>query len=118
MIYVDMLKHRVVNDKEIKTIVARSKPYRRWVNDNRITLNGIFESVPEPIVGENLIQRQKLFGYSYEDLDMVLRPMAETAHEPNGSMGNDASLAVLSEKPQLLNAVLVGQGALAHRQFT
>lgn len=102
MIYVDMLKHRVVNDKEIKTIVARSKPYRRWVNDNRITLNGIFESVPEPIVGENLIQRQKLFGYSYEDLDMVLRPMAETAHEPNGSMGNDASLAVLSEKPQLL----------------
>lgn len=102
MIYLDLNKHRILNDKEIKTIVARSKPYRRWVAENRITLPGIFESLPEQTVGENLIQRQKLFGYTSEDLDIILKPMAETAHEPNGSMGNDAPLAVLSDKPQLL----------------
>ena len=102
MIYLDLNKHRILFDKEIKTLVARGKPYRRWVDANRITLSGIFESVPEPIVGENLIQRQKLFGYTSEDLDMILRPMCETAREPTGSMGNDAALAVLSERPQLL----------------
>ena len=102
MVYIDMESRRIFYDKEIKTLVARAKPYRRWVADNRITLSGIFESVPDPIVGDNLIQRQKLFGYTYEDLEVILRPMAETGHEPNGSMGNDASLAVLSEKPQLL----------------
>ncbi|MDY5582946.1 MAG: glutamate synthase large subunit [Candidatus Merdousia sp.] len=102
MIYLDLEKHRILFDKEIKTLVARAKPYRRWVDDNRITLSGIFESVPDPIVGENLIQRQKLFGYTAEDMDMILRPMAENGQEPNGSMGNDAALAVLSDKAQLL----------------
>lgn len=102
MICLDLQKHRILFDKEIKTLVARSKPYRRWVDANRITLSGIFESVPEPVAGENLVQRQKLFGYTAEDLDAVLRPMCETAREPTGSMGDDAALAVLSEKPRLL----------------
>ena len=102
MIYLDLNKHRILFDKEIKTFVARGKPYRRWVDANRITLSGIFESVPEPIIGENIVQRQKLFGYTAEDLDLILRPMAEKGAEPIGSMGNDAALAVLSEKPQLL----------------
>ena len=102
MIYLDMENHRIVKDTEIKTLIAREKPYRRWVDENMIKLSGIFESVPEPTVGKNLIQRQKLFGYTAEDLDIVLRPMAENGVEPVGSMGNDAALAVLSEKPQLL----------------
>lgn len=102
MVYIDTKSGRIFYDKEIKTLVARAKPYRRWVAENRITLSGIFESVPDPIVGENLVLRQKLFGYTYEDLDVILRPMAETGREPGGSMGNDAPLAVLSEKPQLL----------------
>ena len=102
MIYIDLQKHRVLFNNEIKTVVARSKPYRRWVEENRITLNGIFESVSATNVGEHLIERQKLFGYTREDLDMILKPMAENAKEPVGSMGNDAALAVLSDKPQLL----------------
>ena len=102
MIYINLQTHRLLFDSEIKTIVARHRPYRRWVAENRISLSGIFESVPDPIVGENLVQRQKLFGYGSEDLDLILRPMAEKGAEPVGSMGNDASLAVLSEKPQLL----------------
>lgn len=51
---------------------------------------------------ENLIQRQKLFGTPPKTMDMILRPMAEKGQEPNGSMGNDAALAVLSDKAQLL----------------
>lgn len=102
MVYIDLGKRRILFDKEIKTLIARSKPYRRWVEENRITLSGIFESLPEPVVGGNLLQRQKLFGYVAEDMESVLRPMAETGREPVGSMGNDAALAVLSDKPQLL----------------
>jgi len=102
MIYIDLEKKRVLFNNEIKTLVARNKPYRRWVEENRITLSGIFESVSAPVVGENLLQRQKLFGYTQEDIEMILKPMAETGNEPVGSMGNDAALAVLSDKPQLL----------------
>ncbi len=102
IIYIDTEKGRVMRDVEIKTLLARSKPYRRWVAENRIELPGIFESVSSPSVGENLLRRQKMFGYTREDLDIILRPMCVEAKEPVGSMGNDASLSVLSERPQLL----------------
>jgi len=102
MIYIDTEQGRILNDKEIKTMLARRQPYRRWVEENRITLPGIFESVAPPTVGENILQRQKLFGYTREDMDLILKPMSMTGHEPIGSMGNDAALSILSEKPQLL----------------
>ena len=102
IIYIDTQKGRILKDVEIKTILARAKPYRRWVQENRIELPGIFESISAPSVGENLIQRQRIFGYTREDIDVILKPMATDAKEPIGSMGNDAALSVLSEKPQLL----------------
>lgn len=102
MIYIDTSSSRILTDMEIKTLIARSKPYRRWVDENKITLTGIFESVTPPSVGENLLLRQKLFGYTREDIELIIKPMCENAREPIGSMGNDASLAVLSEKSQLL----------------
>ena len=102
MLYIDTATGRILFDKEIKTLLARRNPYRRWVDENRIELPGIFESVSTPAVGVNLLQRQKLFGYTREDLNVILSPMAMSAHEPIGSMGNDAALSVLSEKPQLL----------------
>lgn len=102
IIYIDTQKHRIMRDTEIKTILARAKPYRRWVQENRITLPGIFESSDTPSVGADLILRQKMFGYSREDIDLILKPMALDAKEPIGSMGNAAALSVLSEKPQLL----------------
>ena len=102
MVYIDLDRGRILFDKEIKTLVARSKPYRRWVDENRIVLSGIFESLPDPVVGGNILMRQKLFGYGSEDLDVVLRPMAESGREPSGSMGNDEVLAVLSQRPRLL----------------
>ncbi len=105
MFLVDQEQHRVVPDNEIKAKISRQKPYRRWVMDNRIELRGLFmpADVPyeEPAV---LLCKQHAFGYTDEELRMIVSPMASRGQEPVGSMGNDASLAVLSNRPQLLFA--------------
>ncbi|MDR2462944.1 MAG: glutamate synthase large subunit [Verrucomicrobiales bacterium] len=102
IIYCDIENHRLVHDAAIKKLAARRQPYRRWVQENRIGVHGLFSSVTPAVPSANLFQRQRLFGYTREELEMLLKPMAETGQEPVGSMGNDAALAVLSEKPQLL----------------
>jgi glutamate synthase domain-containing protein 2/glutamate synthase domain-containing protein 1/glutamate synthase domain-containing protein 3 len=103
MLLVDLQRGRVIKDKELKSQLARRQPYRRWVEENKITVQGLFEAMapvtPEPAT---LSRRQRLFGYTREDLQMLLEPMAAKAHEAVGSMGTDTPLAVLSEKPQLL----------------
>jgi glutamate synthase (NADPH/NADH) large chain len=103
MLLVDMERHHILSDFEIKIRLARKKPYRRWVEENHIMIHGLFDAVA-PVVPdtETLQQRQALFGYTREDLATVLGPMASSGHEPIGSMGADQPLAVLSEKPQLL----------------
>ncbi|MCK5580763.1 MAG: glutamate synthase large subunit [Candidatus Omnitrophica bacterium] len=103
MFLVDLEKQRLIKDKEIKTYVARRQPYRRWVEENKITLHGVFNDV-EPVLPdiEKMFFRHKLFGYSLEDLKMILGPMASKGQEPIGSMGNDSPLAIFSDKPQLL----------------
>jgi len=103
MILVDLQTGRLHKDVEIKMSLARRRPYRRWVHENKISVHGFFESVG-PVVpqAETLFARQKLFGYTREDLQCILDPMAATGHEPVGSMGTDEPLAVLSEHPQLL----------------
>ncbi len=105
MILVDLNKRRLLKDKEIKNDYARRLPYRRWVEENKIMLHGLFNDVA-PVLPDtaHLLLRQKLFGYTREDLELVIRVMASHAHEPVGSMGCDTPLAVLSEKPQLLYA--------------
>ena len=96
MIYLDLPAHRLLEDAEIKTRYARRRPYRRWVEENRITIQGLFsEIVPSKVPGD-LIRRQQRFGYTQEDLDLVLEPMARDGREPVGSMGNDAALACRS----------------------
>jgi len=106
MIYVDMEQERVLFDLEIKHAMARRQPYRRWVEENRISLHGFFDAASPAVAAdtEELWRCQTLFGYSREDLEMIVKPMCQAGHEPTGSMGNDAALAVLSEKPQLLFA--------------
>ena len=103
MLVVDMVKGRIVGDNEIKSTVSRGNPYRRWLEKNKIELPGLF-GAPGPVRAEPeaLAMRQKIFGYTLEDCKMVIAPMAENAQEPVGSMGNDAALAVLSQRPQLL----------------
>jgi Glutamate synthase domain 2 len=103
MIVVDMQQGRILGDNEIKASVSRHKPYRRWLENNKIELKGLF-GVPGPVEvdAETLATKQKIFGYTLEDTEMIIGAMAENAQEPIGSMGNDAALAVLSERPQLL----------------
>jgi glutamate synthase domain-containing protein 2/glutamate synthase domain-containing protein 3 len=103
MFVVDTSKNRIIYDNEVKSTISRRKPYRRWLEQNRIELKGLFQ-VPGPvdIDHESLYRRQWIFGYTLEDVKVQLLSMAETGQEAVHSMGNDAALAALSDRPQLL----------------
>ena len=103
MFLVDMEQHRIVSDKEIKSKISRQQPYRHWVKENRILLRGLFapSELPKDDPQELRI-KQHAFGYTEEELKMILSPMASNGQERTGSMGNDAALAALSNKPRLL----------------
>ncbi|MCK5155939.1 MAG: glutamate synthase large subunit [Spirochaetales bacterium] len=103
MFLVDLLQHRIVPDNEIKAKISRQFPYRRWVKDRGIELRGLFMPSGVPKMDEQeLLLKQTAFGYTSEDLKTLMIPMAKQGQEAIGSMGNDAGLAILSEKPQLL----------------
>ncbi len=113
MLWIDTEDGRIVSDEEIKHEIASMRPYRQWLKDYMVDLEDLPDPLIPPISGigqelqgkdreKKLLQYQHAFGYTYEDLRMLLSPMARNAIEPIGSMGNDAPLAVLSEKPQLL----------------
>ncbi|MFN8091109.1 MAG: glutamate synthase large subunit [Vicinamibacteria bacterium] len=103
MFLVDTEEGRIVADEEIKLRTANEKPYSLWLRDNLVSLQDVPES-PEVhgVDHETVKQRQLAFGYTREDLEQVLLPMARDGVEPVGAMGNDTPLAVLSDKPQLL----------------
>ena len=103
MFLVDTVEGRIVTDNEIKSKISRQKPYRRWLEENRIELRGLFDS-PKLVTSdsETIFQRLRAFGFTREELKMIMTPMAVNGQEPIGSMGNDAALAVLSNKPKLL----------------
>ena len=103
MFLVDTIEGRIVSDKEIKQKLASRHPYAEWLKENQITI----DQLPEPSRmhypdAETLLRRQRAFGYSDEDLRMILSPMATKGEEPVGSMGTDTPLACLSDKPQSL----------------
>ncbi|GMU91310.1 MAG: glutamate synthase [Candidatus Hydrogenedentota bacterium] len=104
MFLIDTEQQRIVGDDEIKDSICKRRPYREWLKQHRHTLpyvdvptNG--KSAPEEAP---LIERQQVFGYTLEDLEILMVPMAKSGKQPVGSMGNDAPLAVLSNRPQLL----------------
>ena len=103
MFLVDTVAGRIVTDREIKESLAARHPYGEWLQENQITL----EKLPEPyrVLGpdhDTIRCRQRAFGYTEEDLRMILQPMANKGEEPIGSMGTDTPLACLSDRPQLL----------------
>jgi glutamate synthase domain-containing protein 2/glutamate synthase domain-containing protein 3 len=104
MFLVDTEAGRIVEDEELKDEIAHRKPYGRWLRENKIALSEIDISPPTATRREHasLLQRQKVFGYSEEDLRLLMAPMAEKGEEATGSMGTDTPLAVLSDQPQLL----------------
>ncbi len=103
MFFIDLEEKRIVDDEEIKSKVIRQKPYRRWVDENRIELS----ELPDPprqyrFDAGTLFLRQQVFGYTLEDLRILLLPMGQNGEEAVGSMGTDTPLAVLSNRPQLI----------------
>jgi glutamate synthase (ferredoxin) len=103
MFLVDTAEQRIVSDDELKHRVATEQPYEDWVREWLVKLT---ELPPPPRViepdHETVLRRQEVFGYTTEDVRMIVNAMAQTGTDPIGSMGNDTPLAVLSERPQLL----------------
>jgi glutamate synthase (NADPH/NADH) large chain len=103
MFLVDTAQGRIVSDDEIKDALAREHPYGEWLAQNLLPI----EEVPPapylpPPAHETVLRRQKTFGYTQEDLKLLIGPMARDGEEPVGSMGTDTPLAVLSDRPRLL----------------
>jgi glutamate synthase (NADPH/NADH) large chain len=103
MFLVDTVEGRIIADKEIKKRLAARQPYGDWLKANQITLDQLPEPVRvHPSDHSTILARQRAFGYTAEDLKMIVEPMAVTGQEPVGSMGTDTPLACLSDKPQPL----------------
>jgi glutamate synthase (NADPH) large chain len=103
MFLVDTVQGRIISDREIKEELAARHPYAEWLKQNHVTI----DQLPEPSRmhhpdAETLLRRQRAFGYTDEDLKMILTPMAASGEEPVGSMGTDTPLACLSDRPQSL----------------
>src|SRR5205823_8246342 len=100
---VDTVQGRIVSDEEVKRDLAAAEPYGRWLAEHLIDIEGL-PAAPHlpPPSHERIVQRQQLFGYTQEDLAILLAPMAMKGEEPIGSMGTDTALAVLSDRPRLL----------------
>jgi len=103
MLLVDTEEGRIIDDEELKSRLATEYPYGQWLRDNLIGLDNIpSPAVPAELDTATVLSRQQAFGYTNEDLNLLLSPMALDKNEAVGSMGTDTPLAVLSERPQLL----------------
>ena len=98
MFLIDLDQGRLIHDEELKNQFASTKPYRQWIENVRIRLDDLPSGEPEDASAESLLDRQQAFGYTQEDMKFVLDPMAALGEEGIGSMGNDAPLAVLSNR--------------------
>ncbi len=103
MFLIDTEEGRIVGDEEIKNKISTEHPYRQWLEQQMLELDRLAEidHLPEPS-HETVVQRQQAFGYTFEDLRILMAPMARDGVEAVGSMGTDTPLAVLSDQTQLL----------------
>ncbi len=103
MLLVDLDQGRLIPDEELKATLASSHPYRDWLERTQIVLEDL-PAAPEQALRSNLtlLDRQQAFGYTQEDLRILMAPMAVQGEEAVGSMGNDTPISALSEKPKLL----------------
>lgn len=106
LFFIDTEAGRIVDDGEVKAAMSARRPYAKWVKENIVELDklSLKRAVRAPKTGiqKNVLTALKAFGYTREDLKMIIRPMVEKGAEPVGSMGNDTPHAILSSKPQLL----------------
>ena len=104
MFLVDMNEGRIIEDKEIKSKIVSERPYQEWLDKTRLHLKDVpYTSETCPIETIDVKTRQRLFNYTFEDIQEVITPMAIAGKEALGSMGIDTPLAVLSDRPQLIS---------------
>jgi glutamate synthase (NADPH/NADH) large chain len=102
MLLIDTGDGRIVSDTEIKQTLAAEHPYGDWLRQHLVDIENLPSAFAERPDSPTVLRRQQAFGYTQEDLRLLLTPMALTGEEPLGSMGTDTALAVLSNKPRLL----------------
>ncbi|WP_156723976.1 glutamate synthase large subunit [Streptomyces apocyni] len=102
MFLVDTAEHRIVEDDEIKGELAAAEPYQEWLEAGEIQLGDLPEREHIVHTHASVTRRQQTFGYTEEELRILLTPMAKTGGEPLGSMGTDTPIAALSERPRLI----------------
>ena len=102
MFLIDTAAGRIVDDSEIKATLAAEQPYQRWLDEGLVEFADLPAREHVVFSHESVLRRQQLFGYTHEELKIIVAPMAIKAAEPLGSMGTDTPIAVLSERPRLL----------------
>jgi glutamate synthase (NADPH/NADH) large chain len=103
MFLVDFAQGRIIDDGELKADVASRRPYKQWLEDQRILLGDVPKvTPPERIVDQELLSKMQAFGYTSETMQFMLLPLIKVDKDPIGSMGNDAALACLSDQPRML----------------
>ncbi|WP_394277674.1 glutamate synthase central domain-containing protein, partial [Luteococcus sp.] len=102
MFLVDLDEHRIVTDEEVKDSLAAEHPYGQWLAEGRLNLDELPERTHIVHSHASVTRRQQLFGYTHEELRLVVAPMANTGAETIGSMGSDTPLAALSDRPKTL----------------
>src|SRR5215218_5192660 len=102
MFLVDTSKARIVADEEIKAELAAELPYQEWLDAGLFKLDDLPPGDYVRMPHHRVVLRQQIFGYTYEELNLLVAPMARTGAEPIGSMGTDTPVAVLSQRPRML----------------
>lgn len=102
MLLVDTAQQRIISDTEIKASLARAEPYGKWLESGLVELDELPEREHVVFSHDSVLRRQQMFGYTHEELKIILAPMALLGTEPIGSMGTDTPIAVLSARPRLL----------------
>ncbi|MDR1236604.1 MAG: glutamate synthase subunit alpha, partial [Propionibacteriaceae bacterium] len=102
MLLVDLARHRLIDDDEIKSTLASHYPYQEWLKAGRVDLEDLPERQHVVYSHASVVRRQQIFGYTHEEMKLLISPMANTGAEAIGSMGNDTPLAVLSDRPRMI----------------
>jgi glutamate synthase (NADPH/NADH) large chain len=102
MFLVDTTAGRIIGDDEVKSGLADQLPYGEWLDNNQVSIDSIAVSASPQLPHEAVLHRQQVFGYTSEEMKIILDPMARSGLEPLGSMGTDTPIAVLSDRPRLL----------------
>jgi glutamate synthase (NADPH/NADH) large chain len=102
MLLIDTVQGRIIDDAEVKNALATAKPYKQWIEQSRYFLADMPKIEGEFKLNAELLDMQQAFGYTQEDIKFVLQPIVQNGEEAIGSMGNDAALPVLSDRPKVL----------------